>query len=182
VDTAETGAPVFAQPREVKCPFKSKGTVFQTGDGEVHGVWISGEDLVHTRFDRNACEFREHNRVKLDKAVKSASNLAILRNADGTCDLAFEMSNGGKGTEGHPWTEEWRPYNSSGIAAGEPRYRYLSGARLPSLLNGPVTDTKQITRTKTEVYYSMHGITPVNLGVGHERDLVTGSRQGNLTH
>lgn len=180
VDTAETGAPVFAQPVQVKCPFKDKGTVFQSDDGKIHGLWISKTDLVYTEFLRDALEFRETARVKLDQAIKSPSSLAALLNADGSVDLAFEMSNGGKGTEGHPWTEEWRPYSSSGIATGELRYRYLSGAHLPSLTKGPMQKAQQITATKREVYFSMHGITGVNLGKGQERALVAGSRQGNL--
>lgn len=172
MDTAESGAPVFAEPVVVKCAFKDKGSVFQTKDGTITGLWISKEELVTTVFDREKLEFRETKREKLPKDVKSPSSLGVLVNEDGH-DLAFEMSNGAKGAPGDPWTEEWRPYNSSGIAVGEQRYRYLVG--WPA--NGEV---KQITKTKNEVYFSMHGITGIDLGNGHERDLITGSRQGNL--
>lgn len=175
VDTAETGAPVFAQPVEVKCAFKDKGSVFQRADGAIIGLWISQDELVTTEFDRAKLEFRETKREKLPGAVKSPSSLGVLLHADGSRDLAFEMSNGGKGTPGHPWTEDWRPFNSSGIAVGELRYRYLMGWSA----DGAV---KQITATQNEVYFSMHGLTAVNLGPGHERDLITGSRQGNLVY
>jgi hypothetical protein len=178
--TAENGAPIFAQPVELQCPFKDQGTVFQTKDGAIHGLWISKEELVHTLFDRAALTFRATERVPLGKGIKSPSSLAALSNADGSYDLAFEMSNGGKGTPGHAWTEEWRPYNSSGIAVGELRYRYLFGARLPALLRGPLEEVRQITATQREVFFSMHQLTGVHLGPGHERDLVTGSRQGQL--
>ena len=180
VGTAQNGAPIFAQPMEVKSPFTDAGTVFQARDGGIHGLWIAKDHLVHTVFECNALSFRETARIPLDKAIKSPSSLGALANADGSYDLAFEMSNGGKGPEGHPWTEEWRPYNSSGIAVGELRYRYLFGARLPALLRGPLEQARQITPTRREVFFSMFQITGVNLGVGHERDLVTGSRQGNL--
>jgi hypothetical protein len=172
VDTAENGAPVFAEPVVVKCAFKDKGSVFQRKDGSIIGLWISKEELVTTEFDRQKLEFRETKRVKLPKEVKSPSSLGVLVNGDGY-DIAFEMSNGGKGTEGSPNTEEWRPFNSSGIAVGELRYRYLIGW----LAKGEV---KQITKTRDEVFFSMHGITGIHLGAGHERDLITGSRQGNL--
>lgn len=172
VDTAENGAPVFAEPVVVKCSFKDKGCVFQTKDGTITGLWISKEELVTTVFDREALEFRETKCEKLPKAVKSPSSLGVLENGDGY-DLAFEISNGAKGAEGSPNTEEWRPFNSSGIAEGELRYRYLTGWTAKG-------ETKQITATKNEVYFSMHGITGINLGAGHERDLITGSRQGNL--
>jgi len=175
VDTAETGAPVFAQPVEVKCAFKDKGSVFQRKDGTITGLWIDSDELVTTEFDREKVEFLETKREKLPKAVKSPGSLGVLLNDDGSHDLAFEMSNGGKGAEGSPNTEEWRPFNSSGIAVGELRYRYLLGVSAKG-------EAKQITKTKNEVYFSMHGITGVNLGAGHERDLVTGSRQGNLVY
>lgn len=182
VDTAENGAPVFAQPVEVKCPFKDKGVVFQTADGEVHGLWIVKADLVHTVFERDALEFREADRYKLDKAIKSPASLAALMNADGSADLVFDVSDGRKGPVGSSWTEEWRPYTSSGIAMGDLPYRYLMGTRLSALHEGRFTAPDQVTNTKQEVYFSMHGITPVNLGKGHERGVVTGSRQGNLIY
>lgn len=175
VDTAETSAPVFAQPVEVKCAFKDKGSVFQLKDGKVVGLWIDKDELVTTEFDRERLEFRETKREKLPKAVKSPGSLGVLVNGDGSHDLAFEMSNGGKGAEGSPNTEEWRPFNSSGIAVGEMRYRYLMGVTARG-------EARQITKTRNEVYFSMHGITGMNLCAGHERDLVTGSRQGNLVY
>ncbi|MES2507629.1 MAG: VCBS repeat-containing protein [Verrucomicrobiota bacterium] len=180
VDTAKSGAPVFAQPVEVKCGFKDKGTVFQATDGGIHGLWISKAELVHTVFDREALEFRETARLPLPKEVGSPSSLTALANADGSYDLAFEVTNGAKGLEGKNSTEEWRPFNSSGIARGDLRYKYLKGVRLPSLFKGPMGPGTQITRKKEEVYFSMHQITGVNLGKGHGRDLITGSRQGNL--
>ncbi|HCN31174.1 MAG TPA: FG-GAP protein [Verrucomicrobiales bacterium] len=175
VDTAENGAPVFARPVEVRCDFKDKGGIFQNPDGAITGLWISKEHLVTTEFDRSALAFRETQRVRLPAEIKSPASLGVILNSDGTHDLAFELSNGAKGTPGHPWTEEWRPYNSSGIATGGLRYRYLMGWSA----DGQV---KQITATKNEVYFSMHDLTAVDLGPGHERDLITGSRQGNLVH
>jgi hypothetical protein len=173
VDTAATGAPVFAQPVVVKCAFKDKGVVFQTRDGAIVGLWIDKTELVKTELDRGTMAFLETDRKRLDPALKSPASLAALVNADGGYDLAFEMSNGVQGPEGHPWTEEWRPFNSSGIAVGGLRYRYLLGVTAKG-------EVAQITATKNEVYFSMHSLTGVNLGAGHERDLVTGSRQGNL--
>ncbi|MBX7206716.1 MAG: VCBS repeat-containing protein [Verrucomicrobiaceae bacterium] len=172
VDTAADGAPVFAQPVEVKCAFKDQGCIVERGDGSIVGLWTDKSELVTLQFERDAMEFREVKREKLPASVKSPGSLGLLANGEGF-DIAFEMSNGGKGTEGSPNTEEWRPFNSSGIAVGELRYRYLIG--WPSK-----GEAKPITATKNEVFFSMHGITGINLGPGHERDLITGSRQGNL--
>lgn len=175
METAESGAPVFAQPVPVACPFKDKGVVWQDRDGRITGLWIDKDELVTTVFDRDQLRFRETKRAPLPRDVKSPSSLGALPLPDGSADLAFEMSNGGKGPDGHPWTEEWRPFDSSGIATGKPRYRYLTGW----FATGEV---RQLTASQTEVYFSMHGITGVNLGPGHDRDLVTGSRQGNLVY
>lgn len=50
VDTAENGAPVFAQPVVVKCAFKDKGSVFQDGTviqpGGAHETGAVGTMLV----------------------------------------------------------------------------------------------------------------------------------------
>ncbi len=173
VATAESGAPVFAKPVEVRCAFKEKGRIFQDTDGVIRGLWIDKEELVTTEFDRDQLAFRETRREKLPAAIRSPASLGVLRNGDGSRDLVFEVSNGAKGTPGDPWTEEWRPFNSSGIATGELRYRYLMGWTAGG-------DVKQITASKNEVYFSMHDLTAVDLGAGHERDLITGSRQGNL--
>ncbi len=176
VDTAETGAPVFAQPVQVKCPFKDKGIVLETKGG-IFGLWIDKGELVRTQFDREALEFRETQRVKIPLGAKSPSSLAALANDDGSLDLAFEVTSVGKEPEGSRNTEEWRPYSSSGIAMGEPRYRYLMGARW---MGEKMDEGQRITATQREVYFSMHAITGVDLGSGRERDLMTGSRQGNL--
>ena len=174
VDTAKDGAPVFAEPVEVKCAFKDQGSVLERNDGAIIGLWTNKDELITTTLDRKTMEFRETKREKLPKAIKSPSSLGALINDLGY-DLAFEVSNGGKGPEGHPWSEDWRPFNSSGISNGELRYRYLMGWTTSG-------DVRQITATKNEVFFSMHSITGINLGVGHERDLITGSRQGNLIH
>ncbi len=146
--------------------------MFQRQDGKIIGLWISKEELVTTEFDREKLEFRETKREKLPQAVKSPASLGVLVNDEGY-DVAYELSNGGEGPEGSANTEEWRPFNSSGIAVGTRRYRYLMGVTSQG-------EVKQITKTKNEVYFSMHGLTGINLDAGHERDLITGSRQGNL--
>lgn len=174
VATADSGAPVFAQPVMVKCAFKDKGVVFQMPDGSITGLWISKEELVTTQFDRAKLEFMETKREKLPNGLKAPPSLGVLVNAEGV-DLVFEMSDGTKSLPGDPWTEEWRPYNASGIAAGGLRYRYLMGWSGQG-------EARQITQTQKEVYHSMHSITGIDLGPGHERDLITGSRQGNLVY
>lgn len=180
--TSAEGSPVFAPPQAVQCEFKDRGTIFETQDGQIHGLWLVKDELVQTVFDKKALAFREKARLKLDPKLKSPPSVGAWENADGSLDLAFEMAGPGTPLLGKNSTEEWRPYNSSGIARGDLRYKYLFGARLPSLLKGPLSQVRQITPTQREVYYTLHQVIPVNLGKGHERDVMTGSRQGNLIH
>jgi hypothetical protein len=175
IDTSPEGAPVFAEPVEVTCAYKDKGYIFQQPDGVILGLWISKGNLVTTEFDRATRTFHETRRRPLPPEITSPASLGVLTRPDGGFDLAFEVSNNAKGTPGHPWTEEWRPFNSSGIATGERRYRYLMGWSAAG-------EVSQITTTKNEVYFSMHDLTAVDLGPGHGRDLVTGSRQGELIY
>src|SRR5690606_39015127 len=118
----------------------------------------------------------------LDKALGSPQNVAALVNDDGSVDLVLELSAPSKSPPGDPWTESWRPFNSSGIAVGTPRFRYLTGARLPGLLRGPIESLGRITATEREVFFSMHHLAPVQLGPEYSRDLLVGSRQGTLVY
>lgn len=182
IDAAESGAPVFAQPVELKSPFNDDGAIFQSPDGAVHGLWLSKGKLVHTLFDLPSLSFKEAGKLALEAPLNSAANLAARANGDGSYELAFEMSNGADERPGDPWSAEFRPFNASGIVQGPLRYGYLLGAHLPALLKGPLTDIRQITPTRREVYFTMNQLTEADLGEGHRRDLVTGSRQGNLIH
>ncbi|MCA9232370.1 MAG: hypothetical protein KDA57_17105, partial [Planctomycetales bacterium] len=63
--TSDQGTPVFGRPKQVESEFEDNGTIFQTPDGQIHGVWTSGKNLVHTRLDKEQLKFVEVNRVEI---------------------------------------------------------------------------------------------------------------------
>lgn len=180
-DTVD-GVPVFAPPVPVKSAFTDKGALTQTADGAVHAFWISKGELIRTIFDRNRLAFEESGRVRLTGLPKSPASLAILPKTDGSIDLVFEIPDDSPGKDGDPWTEEWRPYDAAGIWTGGFPYRYLYGARLPALFRGPLSDVRQVSPAKREVYFGMYQLAPVNLGKGRARDLIVGARLGTFVY
>ncbi len=178
----EGGVPMFAPPIRVKSAFTEKGALVQTADGTIHAGWIDGGDIVHTVFNRTELAWLAVGRVRIIGLPKKPESLALLPNPDGSWNVIFEMSDDSVGKAGDAWTEEWRPYDAAGIWTGGFPYRYLYAARLPRLLEGPMEPARQISTSPREVYMGMYQMAPVNLGAGHARDLITGSRQGVLAY
>ena len=173
------GAPIFAAPVPIQSPFKERGTLLQTADGKIHAVWFEDGHLINTVFDLDKLAFTEVDRLKSTDLPKSPQSLALIPNPDGSLNLIFEIADDTVGKKGDNRTAEWRAYDAAGIWTGGFPYRYLYSARLPALLNGPLTEIKQVSPTRT--YMLMGQLAPVNLGPGHERDLISGSRQGIFT-
>jgi hypothetical protein len=176
------GTPVFAPPVKVKSAFTEQGAIVQLPNGSIHAGWIDTGDIVHTIFDRAALAWHEVGRVRITGLPRPPASLALLPNPDGTWQVIFEVADGAKGKNGDAWTEEWRPYDAAGIWTGGFPYRFLYAARLPRLLEGPMEQARQVSTAQREVYMGMYQITPVNLGPGHTRDVITGSRQGLLAY
>lgn len=173
------GVPIFDTPLPVQSAFTNKGAVLQTDDGQVHVFWIDKKNLVHTVLQKEPLSIVEKGRIPLPSNLpKTPASLAVLPNADGSLDLVFEIADDSPGKNGHAWTEEWRPYDAAMIWTGGFPYRYLYGAQLPALFQGPISNVRRVSATEREVYFGMGQIAPVNLGPGHTRDLITGARLG----
>jgi hypothetical protein len=179
------GAPVFDTPVLLSSPFKSSGSIFQTPDKVVHGVWIRGSDLVHTVFDAGNLKFTEKERVSLEGLdIPRPSGVTIMLNPDSSVEAILAVSGGIKG-EPRPATPGWRtkeydPFDGAGIWRGNLSYQCLYAVSLPSLLKGPASNPRLVSKTKFEVMMSMQQLTMVNLGGKRGRDLMTGSRFGDL--
>lgn len=174
------GVPIFARPIPISSAFSERGTIIQTPDGEIHAIWFSDGNLIHTLFDRNKNSFNECGGLKAKNLPKSPQSLAILPNPDGSLTGVFEIADDTKGRTADNRSRDWRPYDAAGIWTGGFPYRYLFSGRLPSLLKGPLSDVQQAA--PTGVYMMMGNIAAVNLGPGRERDVVVGSRQGIFTY
>ena len=77
VRDTEAGVPVFAPPMEVDASalpelkdhalqdHSTAAYVFQTADAAVHGLWVTREECVVARFDREAMRFDVVSRIAL---------------------------------------------------------------------------------------------------------------------
>ncbi|OAM90310.1 alpha-L-fucosidase [Termitidicoccus mucosus] len=182
LETSPDGAPVFAPPAPVKSPLRERGAVFRVADGGIHALWVAKGDLVHTAFDRKRMAFVERDRLPLAgfRLPKTPQSIGVRPNADGSLDLVFEIADDTKGRSGDNRAADWNPYGPDGVWTGGFSYRHLWSARLPGLLEPPASPARQASATQREVYFTMRSLTPVNLGPGHARGFMSGSRQGNL--
>ncbi len=176
VATATSGAPVFGVPIQVKTEFFGPGTVFQTDDNVIHGVWLSGSVLVHTVYDVEKHSFSETERVSLPKLPRSPSEVAVLPNPDGSVEILLGIGDGvvSRPTDFPDRDPRYQPYDGAGIWRGGFPYRSLYAVSLPGLLKGPAESPRQVSQTKKDVRNTYSSLTAVNLGPEHERDIVTG--------
>ncbi|OAM90309.1 VCBS repeat-containing protein [Termitidicoccus mucosus] len=183
--TSDDGAPVFAPPVQVEAPFSARAFVFQTPDGVTHALWHSGKEVRRAVFDPRALAFMPANTIALPDLPAGIQGVAALPNPDGSCELILEFNGDStpKGNTGkNASSPDWRPYDAAGISTQGMRYRFLAAAHIESPAATAATHVRQISPTRREVYWGMHQITPVDLGDGRERGLVTGGRLGVFTY
>lgn len=180
--TARGGVPVFGEPLVVSSPYQDRGEIFQTEDGVIHGLWLDGREVVHTLLDTGKLAFEEVGRVEVSGLPRTPASLAVFLRRGGEVDLVFEIPDGVAMRSGHPWSEDWRPFDGSGIWTGGFPYRYLYAARFPGLLTGPAREVRQVSPTLREVFFGLYQMAAVNFGPGHEDGLVAGSRLGAFVY
>jgi len=178
------GTPVFYSPVLISSPFKSNGSIFQTPDKIVHGVWFSESALVHTIFDAKNLKFTEKERVSVEGLPGPPSGVTIMMNPNGSVEAILSVTGDIKG-EPRPAmpgnrTKEYDPFDGRGIWRGNLSYRCLYAISFPSLLKGPATNPRLVSKTKLEVLSNMVQLTMINLGNKCGRDLITGSRFGDF--
>lgn len=183
-DTPE-GVPVFAAPVLVKSP-GIEGTVFQSPDKSIHGLWLDGNTIIHSVFDSVALSFKEVERITVDSLPNSPRNIAARVNADGSVDVVLEVSaptdpEKYPGREDNTSSLDWRPYDAAGISTIPFRYRYLFGAHFPALLKGPATEVRQITPGTREGLFGLMHMSFVQFGADRS-GIISGSRMGNLLY
>lgn len=181
----EDGVPVFDAPVRIKSPNDPKGTIFQTKDGVIHGLWLENKAVVHSVFDRKSLSFSVKNEVMLPELPSSVSSISAFLNIDGSADLVLEVKGFGipaKYANQNPSSTDWRPFDEAGISTTAFNYNCLYSLHLSGLSDGKTEAALQATTTNKEVLYSMINTTPVNFGNGQTQDLVAGSRLGVFSY
>jgi len=182
VSTTGNGTPVFGAPIRVKTEFTRPGTVFQMDDDVIHGVWLSGSELVHTVYDSGNHSFAEKERMPLPELPRNPSEVAMLPNPDGSMEILLGIGDGvaSRPTDFSGRDSRYRPFDGAGIWRGGFPYRSLYAVSLPGLLKRPAKSSRRVSQTKKDVRNTYNSLTIVNLGQGYNRDIVTGSHYGGL--
>jgi len=195
IKNSDDGIPIFGNRTNIKMPFSIKnpppGTIFQTGDGVVHGIWLLKEKLVHTIFDSKEYAFREKENVTVTPLPRPPDTLGVLLNPDRSLHILLGISDGVSsrprlGFEPDPkYLSYYRdpryiPYDGAGVWRGGFPYTSLYAVTLPTLLKGPVSPPRRVSKTNREVRNSYYTITAANLGPRRNRDIITGSHYGGI--
>ena len=180
--------PVFEALKAVAYPFDADhppdGHIIEMHGGEIHGLWITGGAAVDSVFDSSAMRFEERSRIRLSGLPRGAQNGTALLNPDGTVELVLDV---GDGVQYRPASASWRdeeydPYDGRGIWRGGLPYVALYAVTLPRAFEGPAENPRLVSTTEREVRFGFCRLTAVDLGEGHRRDVIGGSRMGNFSY
>jgi hypothetical protein len=179
-------APIFAPPQQIRSPFADgRGTIFETSDATIIGLWLEKNTLHRTTFDRASLTFTPTTSVPLTGLATGAQSVAAFPSANGLLDLVFEVpgeSTPARSRVTNASSADWRPYDAAGIFTAAVRYRYLVTGRLPAAGASTLQNVRQLSPTRRETYWGMMQISPLPLGSGHARGLVTGARLGVFSY
>lgn len=184
VRNSEKGIPVFDEPVRIESPYTLQGTVLQTPDHVIHGLWLDKGKIVHTVFDREALTFSVREHVSLPDLPASPQSIAAFVNDDSSVDIMLEVKGYSvppKYGKQNPSSVEWRPYDEAGVSTLGYHFTYLYGIRYPQLLSGAPLWVRQATFTQKEVYAGMTNLTPVKW-VSGATGLITGGRLGEFSY
>ncbi len=183
-DTAPGGQPVFGERVPVRQPSSNPSplaTIWQDS-GAIHGLFVDGKDLIHALYEDARREFRETARIGLEDLPRPPSAIALLDSPGGAIDLILHIPDG---TREAPPGAGWRdpgyvPYDGRGIWRGGLPYLGLYAVSRPDLGAGPLGHPRLVSPSARDVLWGNRAITVVDLGPGHQRGLVSGSRFGDL--
>lgn len=182
------GAPFFGERARVSHPggggVPPEGTIFEARDGTVYGFWLIGGNLVRSIFNRARLSFDARGGpISLSSLPRRPERVTVLENPDGSLEVIFSVSDGVRfrppAPPGHR-DPEYRPFDGAGIWRGGMPYVYLMAGRLEGPTDSELSNLRVISQTQREVLLGSGNLTSVRLGPGRSRDLVTGSRFGNL--
>ena len=188
VGTSDDGIPVFGQRQRVGVPFEDSADAekcaLYENEGWIVAVWLIGGALQWTIFDTSRMEFVPvGSRISVD-VPKSLTDIGVLPNDDGSLEIFLGVA--GETTTrpldvGSSRDPDYMPFDGSGIWRFGHSWVTLYHAKVTGRPDGGVIHPRQIARTERESL-SFCGIFAANLGSGHERDIICGSRMGIFPH
>ncbi|MBT3272928.1 MAG: VCBS repeat-containing protein [Spirochaetales bacterium] len=184
----ENSVPVFSDRRKVTVPRTGNraatGTVFQTAEGKIYGLWLDGMDIIPTTYDRRNSRFNEEGRIRIVGLSVPPESIGVFVPAGGKIDEGFNVllgvSNGvpyRPNDHGHR-EADYRPYDAAGNwRGGFPRIGlYAVSVRTPYSAEAKA---RLISASDHEVHGGHHSISQVRYGA-RDHGIVAGSRFGVL--
>ena len=175
------GVPVYGPPQTFKLPSRA-AALFTDESSALCALYPSGQAAYISKFDASTRKFTAGQ--KSDVAwPKNARSFAATLSPRGRLLVYFSVPDGRPyyPTDVHSHLPGYRPFNGSGIWRGGRPFSSLGAAMFidgtgfgKSMVKHPVYDGGR------DFQFSNPGITVVNLGKGHERDIVASDKLGTF--
>ena len=185
-DDAE-GTPVFGDRQAVTHPFDLGSTcaIYQTADGDVAGLWVVEGQLRYAAFDTATCTFMaSETPITFEDWTSGINSLGVRVESDG----ALTVFLGGRGwsnaraADTHGRDPLYFPYDGAGIWRWGHSYSSLYAVRIDNPAEGGSVTPVRVSPTDREVQGGFMSLCSVNLGDGHENDVIGGGRNGQFRH
>ncbi|MGE4490417.1 MAG: hypothetical protein AB7E95_12825 [Kiritimatiellales bacterium] len=186
LEDAANGVPVLGTP--VQCSYSFDDAydpryLFQDHDGTVLSVWVGKTDLLLARLEKATRSFVEVGRISSGSTgLQPGRPFTMLLNPNRSAELFFAVTsgdyNGGANSGVSARGPFFVPYNGSGIWRGEMRSTVLYAATLADFFKTPPVRQREVSDYRSFTFGN--SLCGVNLGPGHERDLIAGGHFGNM--
>ncbi len=188
LERTDNGVPVFGKPLAIGYPKgidKRMGAVFQTADGVVHGWFYMDDHVLRTVLDVQAKRFVEtpNSVLKVEGLPRKAQFFGVMVEDSGAVNVMLGLIDDTpqRPTEFKTWRDpNYRPFDGAGVYRGGWPFAYIYGGRVANAETDTTMTTRLVTPSEKESLLRLGRITSVNLGPGHEHDIVTGSWFTNI--
>ncbi len=182
------GFPVFGSPQKIEAPERGNIRVHQFGNGKIYGVWLKDKALFYAEFDRDTLSFLDAQSISLPGLPENIGNSVTIFETGTSSEVVFDVSDGASyiTSKIKPREEGYYPFDSAGSWHGDIPYRHLWAAPLSGVIgnNNPsdITAGKphQVSSKKNDILFNTYQLTPVQFRPGKSKDLIAGSRFGNM--
>jgi hypothetical protein len=183
IGTGPSGEPIFGERERITVEgiTDGNGSIIQTADGVIHGVWLTAKQLVFTTYNHARKRFEEQSRVSISTLPGSGSRLGVTANPDGSFDVFIELGPGGWYGSSDRQSASYRPYDGAGIWNGKLVYSMIFAVKVTNPADRYANPQLVVPQSQGALY-GYNGLTTVNLGEGHERELIGGTRFGQFLY
>ncbi|MCD6174617.1 MAG: hypothetical protein J7K65_02470 [Planctomycetes bacterium] len=182
---ASNGIAVFGNPIECKLNFSVEYIpkyVFEEDDGTISSFWVGNNDIIRAKFSISEKSFTVTQKIEVNVSnLKKNGVMAFLPNSDGSMELIFVVRKGDymgpKARSVHTRGPFFDSFDGAGIWRGQMPTACLHAVTLKD----SIVNHRIVSNDPEIVRFSFGGtLCMVNLGIGHNRDLIGGGQFGNM--